>query len=63
MLESYYDIKKWMKEHDTHNMTSKQIAKAIVIEAINNTHWDEDNFPHIKENLLKHIEEYDDDSF
>ena len=53
------NAEKWIKEHNAYNMTAEQVAKAMMKEAINNTHWDEETYPNIKKELLKIIDEYD----
>ena len=62
MMERDYtpDIVKFLKKHpemiEFVGVDDAKIAKAMMVEAINNTAWAEDAYPGLKERILKAVE-------
>ena len=54
------DIAKFLEKHpemiNLVGVDDKKIAKAMIVEAINNTTWADDAYPGIKERILKAVE-------
>lgn len=51
------DIIKWIIEHDAYDMNSTEIVKAMALEAIENTKFNEDAYPGLKDKLRNTVEE------
>ena len=52
------DIIKWIIEHNAYDMNSTEIARAMILEAIENTKFNEDVYPYLKDKLYNAVEEY-----
>ena len=52
------DIIKWIIEHNAYDMNSTVIARAMILEAIENTKFNEDVYPYLKDKLYNAVEEY-----
>lgn len=51
------DIIKWIIEHDAYDMNPIEVARAMVLEAIENTKFNEDVYPYLKDKLCNAVEE------
>ena len=51
-MPSEEEIRNWIKKHQAEDWEPMLIAKAMIIEAIQNTHWNEEAYPGIMEKLI-----------
>ena len=51
------EIQKWVEEHDVHDLSANEIARQIILEAINHTTFAEDYYPGIKDDLIRIVNE------
>ena len=48
------EIQKWVEEHDVHDLSANEIARQIMLDAINHTTWAD---PGIKDDLIRIVNE------
>lgn len=48
-------IQEWIKKHNAYNWSEDRIAKAIVIEAIENAHINENIYPGLKDEMIAKV--------
>lgn len=53
------EIQEWIDTHNAHNLPANEVARQMILEAINNTTWAEDCYPNIKDDLIKIVSEYE----
>ena len=52
MMITEQEIKEWFNTHDTKGMSEKDIIKAIMLEALQNTKHAEEHYPGLKDKPL-----------
>ena len=54
-MMSNQEILNWIDKNAAHDCEPEEVARRIIIEAINNTTWAEDAYPGIKEKLINMV--------
>lgn len=52
------DIEKWVRTHNTQNMSAEEIVKAMLHEAIDNTVIAEQTYPNLRKQLHNAVDNY-----